>query len=56
MMPTISCSQSLEPIEPDVFTLALILSSFELSNYSDVSALTKVVDIFLEGYQSFFST
>ena len=56
MIPTINCSQSLKPIEPDAFTLALMLSSSELSNYSNFPALNKLVDIFLEGYQSFIET
>ncbi|BCL37776.1 phytanoyl-CoA dioxygenase family protein [Nostoc sp. MS1] len=45
-----------EAIEPDAMTLALMLSTSELANYSDETDLNKAIEIFIDGYNIFTET
>ncbi|MBE8985965.1 phytanoyl-CoA dioxygenase family protein [Nostoc sp. LEGE 12450] len=43
-------------IEPDAFSLAVLLATSELAEYSDDATFSKAIEIFLEGYHSFVET
>ncbi|QLE59131.1 phytanoyl-CoA dioxygenase family protein [Nostoc sp. TCL26-01] len=48
--------KKIEPIEPDAMTLAVMLSTSELANYSDEIALNEAIEIFMNGYSSLTET